>query len=129
MEDSELEKRKDIFAEEFRKCRPALNAVGDETRQHLLLTLIKNSGRGGMRVGDIQKETSISRTAVSHHLKILREAHIIAMRSAGTKNYYFLDADSSSIKELAAFWEKAVTMAELCQYHNKPIGENDYENK
>lgn len=119
---SELGERNRLFAEEFKRCQPALSAIGDETRQHIILTLIRNSGRGGLRVGEIQRETNISRTAVSHHLKILKEAQIIDMRRDGTKNYYRLDAGSTSLKELAAFWDKAVLMMERCQHYGNQTG-------
>lgn len=39
-----------------------------------------------------QKKTHLSRPAVSHHLKILKEAEIVNLRREGTKNYYYLDS-------------------------------------
>lgn len=44
----------------------------------------------GLRVGEITKQTHLSRPAVSHHLRILREAGIILMRKEGTKNLLHL---------------------------------------
>ena len=61
--------RREAFLEEFRQCQAALFALGDNTRQCIIITLIKNGGKCGLRVGEIQKETSVSRTAVSHHLE------------------------------------------------------------
>lgn len=118
MDSDLLEARKKSFAQEFQNCRLAMSAVGDETRQRIIMTLIKNGGKGGIRVGEIQKETSISRTAVSHHLKVLKEAQIIAVRTCGTKNFYYLDSSSSSLRQLAAFWNHAVIMMDVCQNNN-----------
>lgn len=44
----------------------------------------------GLRVGEITKQTHLSRPAVSHHLRILREAGIILMRKEGTKTFIIL---------------------------------------
>ncbi len=35
---------------------------------------------GGIRVGEIQKKSYVSRSAVSHHLKVLLDVGIISMR-------------------------------------------------
>ena len=114
MEKHTFEQRRRSFAEKFEQCQPALSAVGDETRQLIIKTLIENCGTGGIRVGEIQKNTNISRTAVSHHLKVLKEAGIITLRQSGTKNYYYLDPKSSSMKQIAEFWKEAEEMMDLC---------------
>ena len=51
-------------------------ALGDETRQHLIMTLfnLPCKQQGGARVGEITAKTHLSRPAVSHHLKILHFA-------------------------------------------------------
>ncbi len=64
--------------------------MGDETRQLILIALLE-SDFNGIRVGEITK-THLSRPAVSHHLKILKEAEIVNLRREGTKNYYYLDS-------------------------------------
>lgn len=106
---------------EFEKGRPAMIAIGDEVRQDIIIALIEAGGNGGLRVGEIQKRTSISRSAVSHHLKILLEAKIINVRPEGTKNYYYLDPQSSSLKQLSCFWEKVEPMMKLCENNQKSL--------
>ncbi len=83
----------------FKECRNALSAMGDETRQLILLTLLE-SDFNGIRVGEITEQTHLSRPAVSHHLKILKEAEIVNVRKEGTKNYYYLDSKESQWKTL-----------------------------
>lgn len=83
----------------FKVCRKALSAMGDETRQLILITLLE-SDFSGIRVGEITKKTHLSRPAVSHHLKILKEAEIVNVRREGTKNYYYLDSKESQWKIL-----------------------------
>lgn len=85
---------------EFEVCRPALLAMGDETRQHIIIALLENYG--GMRVGEITKRTNLSRPAVSHHLKILKDAGIVSMFKKGTMNFYHVDANESQWDKITA---------------------------
>lgn len=75
------------FLEQFKLCQPVLSALGNPNRQLIIRTLIENCGKGGLRVGEIQTSAHISRTAVSHHLRVLKDAGIINMRTEGTRNY------------------------------------------
>lgn len=83
----------------FRECRNAFTAIGDETRQLILLVLLEND-LSGIRVGEIAEKTHLTRPSVSHHLQILKDAGIVAMRREGTKNYYYLSADETQWKEI-----------------------------
>nr|WP_115663449.1 metalloregulator ArsR/SmtB family transcription factor [Lysinibacillus fusiformis] len=80
-----------IIKENFMNCQKVLLAIGDETRQSILLVLMATDCQTGLRVGEITKQTHLSRPAVSHHLKILRDAGVILMRKEGTKNFYYID--------------------------------------
>jgi len=75
---------------DFMKNRKVLVAIGDETRQAIMLVLMGVSCTG-IRVGEITEKTHLSRPAVSHHLKILRECGLIKLDKQGTKNYYKLN--------------------------------------
>ena len=88
------------IVEGFQKCRNAFTAIGDETRQLILLVLLE-SDLSGIRVGEIAERAHLTRPSVSHHLQILKEAGIVAMRKEGTKNYYYLSADETQWKEIA----------------------------
>lgn len=91
--------RMEHIAEEFKSLKPAFLALGDETRQQIITTLLL-SDHSGIRVVEITSKTHLSRPAVSHHLKILKDAGIINMRRSGTKNYYYVDADESQWKQM-----------------------------
>lgn len=80
--------------EDFINSQKVLQAIGDETRQSILLVLMGTDCQTGLRVGEITEKTHLSRPAVSHHLKILREADVILMRKEGTKNFYFINIRS-----------------------------------
>lgn len=115
MDPDEFERCRKAFLQEFKRCQPALSALGDETRQRILVALVESAGTGGLRVGDIQRACSASRTAVSHHLKVLKETRIVAMRREGTRNYYSLDSESEAVRHLARFWNQATAMMGLCE--------------
>ena len=46
--------------QEFKNCQKALVAIGDETRQHILMTMLEGEC-GGSRVVDLTGKTSLSR--------------------------------------------------------------------
>ncbi len=80
-----------LIREDFINCQKILLAIGDETRQAILLVLMGTTCKTGLRVGEITEQVHLSRPAVSHHLKILRDAGIILMREEGTKNFYYIN--------------------------------------
>lgn len=90
----------DRLAKEFKECRQILSALGDESRQHLILEMMQMDDCNGVRVGEITKRANLSRPAVSHHIRILREAGILKMRREGTKNYYYFDVDAKALNDL-----------------------------
>lgn len=87
------------LAEEFWALQPLFSALGDETRQRIFLTLLK-SEQMGLRVGELTERTHLSRPAVSHHLRILREAGAVSLHREGTRNYYYPNADTDQWKRL-----------------------------
>ena len=87
------------LAERFKSSRSALIALGDETRQLIIIALLE-SDHNGIRVGEITEKTQLSRPAVSHHLRILKNVGIINMRREGTKNYYYVNSDETQCIEL-----------------------------
>ncbi|MCQ4637529.1 metalloregulator ArsR/SmtB family transcription factor [Anaerovorax odorimutans] len=98
--EKECEERLRKIINGFQECRSAFTAIGDETRQLILLVLLE-SDLSGIRVGEIAEKTHLTRPSVSHHLQILKESGIVAMRREGTKNYYYLSADETRWKEIA----------------------------
>lgn len=92
------------LAEEFKECQKAFTAIGDETRQQIIIALLEG-GCYGIRVGEITKKTHLSRPAVSHHLQVMKEANIINMHREGTKNYYYMDANDTQWSKIALLIE------------------------
>lgn len=75
--------------EDFKVNSKFFQAIGNETRQGILLFLIASGGKGA-RVNEITENAHLSRPAVSHHLNVLKEAGIIHCRPEGTSHYYYI---------------------------------------
>lgn len=102
----------EILAVEFEHCQKLLTALGDETRQHLILEMMKMGQCDGVRVGAITEKTHLSRPAVSHHISILKDAGLLKVRREGTKNYYYFDADMEAMNSLLQMLTHAKTIME-----------------
>lgn len=100
------------LAAEFQSCQGILQALGDETRQYLILEMMQMGDCRGVRVGAITERTHLSRPAVSHHIQILKKAGIIRVRREGTKNYYYFDADAKSFQQLLEMLSHAKALME-----------------
>lgn len=84
----------------------ALAALADPTRRAVFERL-----RGGAKgVGEIAAELPVSRPAVSQHLKVLKEAGLVADEPRGTARIYRIHADG--LRELRdwldGFWGDAL---------------------
>ncbi len=86
--DDYLEKIESL-RKKFIVCSPYLSTLSDPVRQKILLILAE-SGIDGMDVQDITAKTHLSRPAISHHLKILKDAGMIISHKKGTQVYYFI---------------------------------------
>lgn len=60
-------------------------ALGDATRQQILLVFEPNEE---ICVNEIARLFKLSRPAISHHLKVLREAGLLACEKRGKEVYY-----------------------------------------
>ena len=73
---------------EWRQISRAFTALGDEHRQRILLTFEKGER---LNVGQIVEVSTLSRSAVSHHLKLMREAGVLGSEKVGKEVYYWVD--------------------------------------
>ena len=69
---------------EWRVLAKVFVALGDEHRQRILLSFEKGER---LTVGQIAQVATLSRPAVSHHLKILREAGVLEAERSGREVY------------------------------------------
>jgi len=63
-------------------------ALGDEHRQRMLL-LFERGER--LNVGQIAEVSTLARSTVSHHLKVLHEAGVLASEKVGKEVYFWID--------------------------------------
>lgn len=115
------------LANEFLECRKAIVSIGDETRQSIIMTLLL-SDKVGLRVGEITEKTHLSRPAVSHHLQILKDAGVVAMRRKGTMNFYYMSANETEwtkLKRLVDHIDELIRHASDCNYPDNHLGGED----
>jgi DNA-binding transcriptional ArsR family regulator len=62
-------------------------ALADPTRRQVFERLRS----GGLSVGEIARDLPVSRPAVSQHLKVLKEAGLVADEAQGTRRVYHID--------------------------------------
>lgn len=87
-----------------------LIALGDQKRQAIIIKLLENINCDGLQVSQLIDATQLSRPAISHHLKILKDAKIINYQSKGTKNFYYLTHETDEINKLQSFLDEAITI-------------------
>ena len=68
-----------------------LTAIGDPARLEILFLL---ASRDRMNVGDITAQFRLSQPAISHHLRVLREAGAVQSEKVGQEVFYKLDGAS-----------------------------------
>lgn len=107
----EAQEQVHALAEGFSSCTKLLTAIGDETRLHLILEMLKIGDCSGVRVGQITEQTNLSRPAVSHHLRIMKDAGIVKVRKEGTKNYYYFDPEMEAFERLISTLQLAMEIS------------------
>jgi len=65
-------------------------ALGDEHRQRILL-LFEPGER--LNVGQIAEVSTLTRSTVSHHLKVLREAGVLGSEKIGKEVWFWIERD------------------------------------
>ena len=75
---------------EWRNLSRVFTALGDEHRQRILLTFEPGERLNAGRIAEV---STLSRTAVSHHLKVLREAGVLRSEKIGREVWFWLDKE------------------------------------
>lgn len=83
-------------------------ALGDPTRRRIIEMLAQ---RGTMSATEIAGKFTISAPAVSQHLKVLRQAQLIAMEKRAQQriyrvNMHALDDIEAWVQKLKEYWEE-----------------------
>ena len=80
--------------------------MGDRTRRAIVLRLAERP----QAVGELAAELPVSRPAVSQHLKVLADAHLVEARAAGTRRLYSVRPEGLEPlrRYLETFWGEAL---------------------
>ncbi|WP_124552713.1 ArsR/SmtB family transcription factor [Methylophilus methylotrophus] len=70
-------------------------ALGDEQRQRILLTFEPGERLNVTQIASVSK---LSRTAVSHHLKLLKQAEVLQSEKIGKEVYFWIN--KQNIKDI-----------------------------
>lgn len=73
---------------EWKSMSKVFTALGDEHRQRILLLFEKGEH---LNVGQIAEVSTLARSTVSHHLKILREAEVLLSEKQGKEVYFWIN--------------------------------------
>src|SRR5215831_2276300 len=84
----------------------AFDALGDPTRR----AIFELVGGRPQSVGKLAARTSVSRPAVSQHLRVLKDAGLVSDRQEGTRRIYSLDPRGVMAMRdyLEKFWDRAL---------------------
>lgn len=84
-----------------------LGALADGTRRAIVARLAE----GPTTVGELAAGLPVTRSAVSQHLRVLKDAGLVSERAAGTRRIYRLNpvAVAALRDQLDAYWQRALT--------------------
>lgn len=82
------------------------SALADGTRR----AIVSRLADGPQAVGQLAAELPVSRSAVSQHLKVLKDAGLVSDRAVGTRHVYRLNptAVAALRDQLDTFWQRAL---------------------
>ena len=74
--------------DEWKPMSRVFSALGDEHRQRILLLFDKGER---LNVGQVAEVSTLTRSTVSHHLKILREAEVLSSEKIGKEVWFWIN--------------------------------------
>jgi DNA-binding transcriptional ArsR family regulator len=86
------------------------SALADPTRR----AIFEQLARGPRAVGELAEQFPVSRPAVSQHLKVLKDAGLVADRRDGNRRLYSVDSRGVQAMRayLDSFWSEALAAFE-----------------
>jgi DNA-binding transcriptional ArsR family regulator len=83
------------------------HALADGTRRAIVARLADRE----LAVGELAVGLPVTRSAVSQHLKVLKEAGLVSERAAGTRRIYRLNPNAVAAlrDQLDTYWQRALT--------------------
>lgn len=83
------------------------SALADGTRR----AIVSRLAEGPQAVGQLAAQLPVTRSAVSQHLKILKDAGLVSEQPVGTRRIYRLNPTAMAAlrDQLDTFWRRALT--------------------
>jgi DNA-binding transcriptional ArsR family regulator len=106
------------------RSNPGWNALADPTRR----AIVDQLADGEQAVGRLAAGLPVSRSAVSQHLKILKDAGLVSERAEGTRRLYRLNptAVAALRDQLDTYWRRALAgYAAVVDPSNTPPEEDE----
>ena len=109
----------------YNNCMDMFVALADPTRRNIL-ELLANSGE--LPATAIYENFPVSPQAVSQHLKVLREAHLVEMEKHAQKRLYRLNPQTLSqfevwVKDMQQRWEERFAALDIVLDREKMKGD------
>jgi DNA-binding transcriptional ArsR family regulator len=82
-----------------------MDALGEATRRAILERLLV----GPRSVGELARDFPVSRPAISQHLRVLKDAHLVIDRAAGNRRIY--QVDPVGVEALRRYFDRLWTDA------------------
>ncbi len=101
----------EAFRKEFHALAPILEVLASKTRQEILIQLSYVYPEG-LRIKDLKVQKCITRPTLSHHIKLLLDAHLIGCKKAATKNYYHLSIKKHMFDDFNTLFHRLYTFCE-----------------
>jgi DNA-binding transcriptional ArsR family regulator len=86
--------------DDMRELTRFFRALGDETRLRLVYLLARQEPGRAMCVGRLARELGVTDSAISQHLRVLKDLGLVHAERRGYRLHYFLDSE-----RLAAYQE------------------------
>ena len=89
----------------------AFDILGDPVRRRILELLARKENSSGDIVTVIQREFGITQSAVSQHLRVLRDSGFASVRNEGTRRLYSVEAArlreiDDWLEQFRVFWNQ-----------------------
>jgi DNA-binding transcriptional ArsR family regulator len=83
-----------------------LDALAEPVRRQIVERLVERPSA----VTELAQHLPIGRSAVSQHLQVLKRAHLVTDRAAGTRRIYQVDPDALAILRayFESFWSRSL---------------------
>ena len=83
-----------------------MQALGDPTR----IAIFERLQRGALPVGEIARGLPVTRSAVSQHLRVLKDVGLVTSQRAANRQIYRIDADGvAGLRDyFDRFWQESL---------------------